>query len=242
MHLTRIVLPAHAAADLAAFYGETLGLPVRLDGQTVHVRVGTTELVFEEGSPSTGAHHLAFTVPTGKLAAGKAWLQGRAPLLASGGKDEFEAPATWNARSVYFDGPEGSVLELIDRRGLDNAAAGAFSSADLLCVSEVGVAVPDVRAVAARLRAEAGLEAYGDEPEESFAAVGDVHGLLILVTPGRAWVPTKNRLVTAAVTFVEAQGGRSGTYTLASPSSLRLRDQDDLLISQGHGGRRASLA
>lgn len=233
MHLTRITLPAHDAADLAAFYAETLGLLVQLDGQTVHVRIGTTELVFEGGSPPAGAHHLAFTVPTGKLASGKAWLRGRASLLSRGGEDEFEAPASWNARSVYFDGPEDSVLELIDRRDLDNAAAGAFSSADLLCVSEVGVAVPDVRSVAARLRAEPGLEAYGDQPGKSFAAVGDVHGLLILVTPGRAWFPTANRSVAAEPTSVEAQGGRPGTHVLASSSSLRLRDEDELLNQPG---------
>lgn len=224
MYLTRITLPAHDAADLATFYGETLGLSVQLDEQTAHVRIGGTELVFEGASPPAGPHHLAFTVPTGKLAAGKAWLRGRVSLLTRGGEDEFEATASWNACSVYFGGPEDSVLELIDRRDLNNPAAGAFSSPDLLCVSEVGVAVPDVRAVADRLRAEAGLAAYGDEPGESFAAVGDVHGLLILVTPGRAWFPTANRWVAAEATSVEAQGGRSGTHVLASSSSLRLHD------------------
>lgn len=224
MHLTRITLPAHDAAGVAAFYAETLGLPVQLGEQTALVLLGSTELVFEGGSPPAGAHHLAFTVPTGKLAAGKAWLHGRAPLLTRDGQDEFETASSWDARSVYLEGPEDSVLELIARHGLDNAVAGAFSSADLLCVSEVGIAVPDVRAVAARLQAQAGLGAYGDEPGETFAAVGDVHGLLILVTPGRAWFPTANRSVAAAATSVEAQGGRPGTYPLATSSSLRLCD------------------
>jgi catechol-2,3-dioxygenase len=222
MQLTRITLPARHAADVAAFYAENLGLPVQLDERTAHVRLGSTELVFEESLPLAGSHHLAFTVPNGKLAGGKTWLRGRAPLFDLDGQDEFEPAPSWNARSVYFEGPEDSVLELIARRDLDNAAGGVFSSADLLYASEVGVAVPGVRETVARLRAEAGLTSYGEEPAANFAAVGDVHGLLILVTPGRTWFPTTSRTAAAAATSVEARGGRPGTYELAASSGVRL--------------------
>ena len=222
MELTEITLPARDVTAVSRFYGETLGLPVQQDGRRAVVTVGASTLAFVAGPPQPGVHHLAFTVPTGGLPAGKEWLTGRAPLLGRDGQDEFDTAPSWNARSVYFDGPEGSVLELIARHDLDNARPGPFTSRDLLCVSEVGVAVPDVRGVAARLADEAGIEAYGDEPGETFAAVGDVHGLLILVTPGRSWFPTADRRVAAVPTSVQVRGGRPGRLPLGAGSSVQV--------------------
>ena len=229
MHLTRVTLPVADPPRAAAWYADVLDLPVSRTGPEAQVQVGRTALVLRASPPPPGTHHLAFTVPTGTLAAGKAWLDGRAPLLSRDGVDEFDTAPSWNARSVYFTGPEDSVLELIERRDLDHSPHGPFahrpfSGVDLLCVSEVGIAVPDVRAVAAALRRDAGIEAYGDEPGEEFGAVGDVHGLLILVRAGRAWFPTTGRTVAAVPTVVEARGPRAGSYELGPGQRLDVRD------------------
>lgn len=225
MHLTRISLPVRDATVVATFYADVLGLSVRRRGGTVLATVGSTELELRESLPATaGVHHLAFTVPTGKLTAGKLWLHDRAALLTLDGQDEFETSPSWNARSVYFEGPEGTVLELIERRDLDNATPGSFSSADLLSVSEVGISVPDVQAVAGQLSSDAGIHPYGGAPGDAFAAVGDVHGLLILVTEGRPWFPTVDRVAAVAPTSVEASGARVGTYAVGAASTLEVRD------------------
>lgn len=86
------------------------------------------------------------------------------------------------------------MLELIERRTLPPRYVEAFTADDLAGVSEMGVAVPDVLAAVATLRA-AGIQSYGNEPTDDFAAVGGAGGLLILVRPGRAWFPTTTRPV-----------------------------------------------
>lgn len=223
MHLTSVSLPVLDLGRAAAFYRDVLSLDVTTSGNTAHAHVGATriELRAENGMPA--AHHLAFAIPTGKFAAAKAWLHDRAALLVAGdGQDEFETSPSWNAHSVYFEGPENAVLELIERRDLDNLTAGTFSAADLLSISEVGIAVPDVGATVQNLQRSAGIAPYGDEPGRNFAAVGDVHGLLILVSPGRTWFPTTHRRAAAVATSVNAADGRPGDYPLTESSLLRL--------------------
>jgi hypothetical protein len=90
---------------------------------------------------------------------------------------------------VYFEGPDGILLELIARHRLANATDEPFSGADLLCVSEVGLGALDVAAAFAEVHNAFGLEAFAGESPE-FTAAGDHDGLLILVSAGRPWFPT----------------------------------------------------
>ncbi len=85
-------------------------------------------------------------------------------------------------------------------------------------MSEIGVAVPDVLAAVATLRA-AGIRPYGNEPTGDFAAVGDIDGLLILVTPGRAWFPTTSRYVADTPVTVNTSVERG--LSLGAGKSLR---------------------
>ncbi|MBV9794819.1 MAG: hypothetical protein JO016_12860 [Actinobacteria bacterium] len=109
-------------------------------------------------------------------------------------------------------GPDGQVLELIERRDLDNGVPGEFGPPGLLDVSEVGVAVPDVLAAAEKLRT-AGAPPYANEPAPGFAAVGDLHGLLILVSAGRPWRPTTDRIAQQAPVVIHAQGVKPTALT-----------------------------
>ena len=223
MHLTSVSLPVLDLGLVAAFYRDLLSLDVTSSDNTAHAHVGATRLELRAETGMPAAHHLAFTIPTGKFTAAKAWLRHRTALLVVGdGRDEFDSSPSWNARSMYFEGPENAVLELIERCDLDNTTVGAFSAADLLSISEVGIAVPDVRATAQYLQRSAGIAPYGDEPGGNFAAVGDVHGLLILVSPGRSWFPTTHRRAAAVSTSVHAANGRPGDYPLTEASLLRL--------------------
>ena len=143
----------------------------------------------------------------------------RVPLLSRDGVDEFEGPPSWNSRSLYFDGPENAVLELIERRGLPGTTGEGFSAEDLRCISEIGLAVPDVEDAVRRLDT-AGLEPYGGSSGPGFAAVGGTDGLLILVPEGRAWMPTTDRHVSSVPTAVEAVGAVPGTYRVGASSNL----------------------
>ena len=215
MDIRQVQLATRSLADTARFY-ERLGCSVEIVDTTVHIVVGSTLLVFRELPEMTGALHLAITIPTGTFDAAKAWIAGLTTVLGTADQDEFEGPPNWNSRSVYFEGPDQQLLELIERRDLESGArrvgAGDGTGTDtgtdsdagvpLVSVSEVGVPVPDVLGAVEALR-RAGLEPYANPPGESFAAVGDVDGLVILVSPDRRWFPTGDRSPSSAPVVID---------------------------------------
>lgn len=192
MQIKEALLPTRSSSTVAAFF-DRLGCVTTRNESDVTVMIGRSRMRFVE-SDFDGAHHLAFTIPTGTFDLARQWLEPCAPLLTVDDRTEFEGPLSWDSRSMYFDGPDGQVLELIERRALPPRQVESFTADNFACVSEIGVAVPDVLAAVATLRA-AGLRPYGNEPTGDFAAVGDIDGLLILVTPGRAWFPTSTQCV-----------------------------------------------
>ncbi|PZE92965.1 hypothetical protein DEJ00_02260 [Curtobacterium sp. MCLR17_039] len=205
MDIRQVQLATRSLADTARFY-ERLGCSVEIVDTTVRIVVGSTLLVFRELPEMTGALHLAITIPTGTFDAAKAWIAGLTTVLGTADQDEFEGPPNWNSRSVYFEGPDQQLLELIERRDLEPGArrvgAGTDAGVPLVSVSEVGVPVPDVLGAASALR-RAGLEPYANPPGESFAAVGDVDGLVILVSPDRRWFPTGDRSPSSAPVVID---------------------------------------
>jgi len=222
MKITNVSVRVRNAVDAAGFYADVLGLTVERKPDLVAVTVGATRLELVEDPATEGDHHFAITIPSNKFLAAKKWILERTVLLGMSGADEFECAPAWNARSLYFAGPDRSVLEFIVRRGLANTTTGPFTSADLLCVSEVGLAVPDVPALAATLDNDAGVAAYGYAPGDDFAPVGDTDGLLILVTPGRAWFPIADRVARESPIAITAAGGRPGSYALGTNGSLTI--------------------
>ncbi|PZE99433.1 hypothetical protein DEJ01_14210 [Curtobacterium sp. MCLR17_040] len=200
MDIRQVQLATRSLADTARFY-ERLGCPVEIVDATVRIVVGSSLLVFRELPEMTGALHLAMTIPTGTFEAAKAWIAGLTTVLGTDDQDEFEGPPNWNSRSVYFEGPDQQLLELIERRDLP-VDVGENTAVPLVSVSEVGVPVPDVLGAVEALR-RAGLEPYANPPGESFAAVGDVDGLVILVSPDRRWFPTGDRSPSSAPVVID---------------------------------------
>lgn len=200
MDIRQVQLATRSLDDTARFY-ERLGCPVEIVDAAVRVVVGSSLLVFRELPEMTGALHLAITIPTGTFDAAKVWIAGLTTVLGTDDQDEFEGPPNWNSRSVYFEGPDEQLLELIERRDLP-ADAGENTVVPLVSISEVGVPVPDVLGAVDALR-RAGLEPYANPPGESFAAVGDVDGLVILLSPDRRWFPTGDRSPSSAPVVVD---------------------------------------
>ncbi|WP_395816642.1 VOC family protein [Curtobacterium flaccumfaciens] len=200
MDIRQVQLATRSLSDTARFY-ERLGCPVEIVDATVRIVVGSTLLVFRELPEMTGALHLAMTIPTGTFEAAKAWIAGLTTVLGTDDQDEFEGPPNWNSRSVYFEGPDQQLLELIERRDLPGDV-GENTAVPLVSVSEVGVPVPDVLGAASALR-RAGLEPYANPSGESFSAVGDVDGLVILVSPDRRWFPTGDRSPSSAPVVID---------------------------------------
>jgi catechol-2,3-dioxygenase len=246
MQIMSVDTVTRSTAETAAYYETVLGLPVRKEIGAVEVTVGRSVVRFREDADAEGDQHYAFLIDDARFDAARAFLAAGPGLLGDGDRTEFEAQPAWNARSLYFAGPDRSVLEVIARRDLpSNLGAGHASGAkassphvpgtqpapfgpgELLSVSEVGIAVPDVAGTADRLT-DAGIGRYPDG-SATFSPAGHIDGMLILVSPGRTWFPTSDRVVGEPPVTVVAQAGpaspgvRPGRYELAPGRVLVVR-------------------
>lgn len=216
MRITRVSLPVRSASLWFDFFNQRLQLAEGGGGKSPSIQLGSTRVEFRQDDGQIGDHHLAFTIPEAKFGQAKHWIEQRTTVLFRDGADEFECSPAWNAHSVYFEGPDGAVLELIARRELPPGQTGEFTSASLLAVSEVGVAVASVPESAAALATSAELHAYTEPPDETFGAVGTTEGLLVLVAEGRTWFPTTDRTAADGHIGIDATGHKPGRYFVGS--------------------------
>ena len=177
--------------DLArqrAFYTEVLELKLLEETpEYFTVQAGSSLLHFNLSETEVRPYHFAFDIPENKLTEAKTWLLARVELLREDGQDQFSSES-WNAEQVYFLDTDGNILEFIARHELPNASRDPFGSAHILNVSEIGYVVPDVEKTVESL-GNLGLTPYR-KPAQTFAAIGDAHGLLIVAETDRPWFPT----------------------------------------------------
>ncbi len=186
MDFQSLRLYADNLAALHTFYGDVLGFPVlNYNHAELRLKVGRSELIF---APGTGTYHFAFNIPENQYVEATAWLNARVPLIA--GKDGLTAFhfADWQADALYFYDPCGNIVEFIARHTLPNARHTPFSAESLEGISEIGIPVDFVPEYVTQLQAKFGVRPYGS-CAETFCAVGDEHGLCIIVQKGRLWYP-----------------------------------------------------
>lgn len=214
MRITDIRLTTSDLDGTARWYGEVLGLPVVADAGEATVSVGSSVVTFVAGPTGPGCHHLALDVPEDRLEDAKRWLEQRVPLLVREGVDRFDGPGTWNSSSVYSTGPDGTVLELIARHDVEPEPGQGFGAADVVSVSEVGIAVPYAAAAAGALATALGEGGFGPGSDD-FRPVGDVHGLLIVVSAERIWFPTVDTRAGGGSLTVLVVNGSGVAHTVA---------------------------
>lgn len=189
MKINKLELQTNDLSSQSHFYRNVLHLTTVAGRRSLHVQVGTSELTFRQstGNPKH-AYHIAFNIPENRFEEAKAWIAERTPLIANtSGEDSFDF-TNWNAHSCYFRDAAGNILEFIARHGLPNASGMPFDERGILSVSEIGIASDDVLATVAQLQG-AGMPVYDGAGSDTFSAVGDEHGLLIVVKNGRFWFP-----------------------------------------------------
>jgi hypothetical protein len=221
MLISRVELPVSDSAQAGRFYRDVLGLPTRANADVVEVQVGVSVLLLDQRAVQSGAYHCAINIPADRFDQAKVWLQQRVAPLGRGGQDEFSLAAPWNSQSVYFTGPDGIILELIARHDRPATSTAPFSSADLLCISEIGLAVPDVPAAVAQLRDALRLSLFGAAAAD-FTPLGDPDGLLIVVRRGRPWFPTNNVLPSEGPLAVTIDAGGQRSLRLMPDGTLHV--------------------
>lgn len=195
MRIITLTLPASDVSRSVAFFRDLLELPA--SGNSI--RVGWSEIrLVPAVEPAPRGVHLAFNVPYQQFDAATAWLKERTPLQREpNGAECHVLDGHWQSKSVYFDGPDSAVLELIGRRRLDRSAGKRpFGGSDLHCLSEVGLPTDDVLGTVAEAARTFGVATLAPA-SSGFAAVGDDQGLLIAVEPNRPWFPERRQLPSA---------------------------------------------
>jgi hypothetical protein len=176
------------------FYHGSLGLPVLEDkADRLTLAAGLTRLTFVPATPDGGKpfYHFAFNIPENKIGSALRWQQARSAIIPV--PENLQDPdyprevvnyRHWNAHSVFFFDPAENVVEYIARHDLKNSQAGPFDRRDILYASEIAFIVDDVPGVAAKLGEAAGVGLYG-RGGEFFTALGNEHGLLLVMKRGR---------------------------------------------------------
>jgi catechol-2,3-dioxygenase len=193
MHIKTLKIQSgniHAQQD---FYRNKLGLPSKITNNELSIQIGSSELIFTQQIDFRGQYHFAFTIPKNQFDAGVQWLEQRTTITSdANGKTRFEA-GEWNADNVYFYDPQGNIVELIARHELENASLEnarnkTFGPHSLLNISEIGLPTPNVLEMIAWFTKTLEVGTYKSFGE-SFAPIGDVHGLVIAVPEDRIWFP-----------------------------------------------------
>ncbi|MEK4351525.1 glyoxalase/bleomycin resistance/dioxygenase family protein [Paenibacillus sp. FSL R5-0475] len=184
--IREVEMLAHSIKELKEFYVDSLGLTLIKENQTsFSVKVGESSLSFKESEQSVKPmYHFAFNIPENKMDEAVRWITPKVPIILDQDKQVVHFK-DWNALSIYFCDPAGNLVELIARHNLNNSTDQLFSQASLLCVSEIGLPVPNVENAVLKL-SHARIFPWR-EYHSKFAAVGDEQGLLIVVKEGRVW-------------------------------------------------------
>lgn len=209
---------------LTAYYRDVLKLPVvsHQSGEHLEIQAGRTRLWFRQqpGSPGlnpAGYYHFAFDIPENQFSEAFHWLEQRTQLAANAsGQVRFHSER-WNADSVYFQDPDGNILELIARHNQPNHSRETFSAQSLLSLSEFGLASQDVQKTVADLEDQLSVQPYDGAGSQEFTAVGDELGLLIVVRCERVWMPDTGKPADYIPFRLQVRSGQGRGFQLTAP-------------------------
>jgi len=195
MKIKKLDIETAYLKTLQEFYSSVLALPVEQPGEgKIRIKIGDSELSFLETTIGDPFYHFAINIPANKIEEAKAWLTNKVNLLwMDDYKSDIADFVNWHAKSVYFYDPAGNIVELIARFDLDNNASETFSSDQFLSINEVGLVFSDKNFDKEIMSlATSYLLSYFDKqpPLPKFRAMGDDHGLFVIVPEHRNWYPT----------------------------------------------------
>jgi len=195
MKIKKLNLQTAFLKTLQEFYSSVLELPVeQRDEEKIKIKIGDSELIFTEAKTGEPFYHYAINIPANKIEEAKKWLSNKVKLLwMDDYKNDIADFVNWHARSVYFYDPAGNIVELIARFDLDNSVTDPFSSSQFLSLNEVGLVFKnenfDQEIIS--LQDSYSLSYFDKQPPlPKFRAMGDDHGLFVIVPEHRNWYPT----------------------------------------------------
>jgi len=226
MKITAIRLKTHTFDAMRDFYTKTLDFPLIDESDTSFtLKIGETALTFEADTSDTFVYHFAISIPHQVFAEAREWLMARTDLLIIEGSDIVNWTA-WDADAIYFRDPAGNIGEFIASRHLDLPHELPFSPALLYRVCEIGISLESVPKDGDAVQKALNLPTW-DEGGDIFHALGDPHGLLLMVENERNWFPTTDCPANPIYTHITFESDKDETYAIAGyPYTIVMQSVD----------------
>lgn len=188
MNIEKLSLYTHDVASLYHFYVENWKFPVSdATSDQFTILIGTSRLTFIHDTSRQWRYHFAFNIAPNHFEYAHTWLQNHADIIHYAGQTRIKQSAFWDAMSIYYRDSAGNIGELIARHRLAKQDSDDFDVMHIQNVCEIGIPTDDVTNATMQLT-NMGLPKFG-HGDETFSAMGDDNGLLILVKTGRVWFP-----------------------------------------------------
>jgi len=209
MRIRKVRLWCGDLAAAQAFYGELIRLPVASQSaDSLSFQTGESELNFCLAKTAPAEYHFAWNIPPNQIQSAREFLMRMVPEATDGVIHTFES---WNAEAIYFRDPFGNIAEFIARHDLEVQDHEPFDGCAVLEISEVGIVTSHVRSTVDRLVQTFELDLFRTcDRSDDFQAVGDDHGLFIVVREDRPWFSSelKARSTQVEMTITGAKSGR----------------------------------
>lgn len=188
MYINSITLYSPKLAEQRRFYGETLGIEIfQSASDFFEIQLQQTKVRFEK-TDHAPPYHFAFNIPSNKAAAALNWLKKRTDILPFQGQELIDF-SNWNAWAMYFYDADRNIVEFISREKIKEYATEPFSPNQLISISEIGVVVNNIEQTYSWMNKHLNIDVF-DGDFDRFCAVGDDHGLFILVDKSKKdWFP-----------------------------------------------------
>ncbi|HTF04652.1 MAG TPA: hypothetical protein VK826_11540 [Bacteroidia bacterium] len=214
MRITELTMSTGSPEELKKFYSGLLGfeeIPARTDSDGYSFKAGHTRVNFVPGDREA-KYHFAFNVYPDQLVNAIEWVQKSGMELITSPEHKgflIDFPNWW-VKSIYFYDPEYNIVEVIARGALGAAGnTSKFSAQSVVGVSEIGIVTEDVAAMREWISTTHGVQAFSrNKNTDEFSAMGDDHGLLLLVQKGRKWYMASYEAKHFPLAVVGENGGR----------------------------------
>jgi catechol-2,3-dioxygenase len=193
MLIKELLLHTSKLEETVLFYRDVLGFGLKEENSdSISFHAGITLFKFSASHLPQLNYHFAFTIPSNQIADAFNWASERVDILDVAPNEKIADFSRWDAKAFYFIDNNNNIVEFIGRFDLQEVSDQPFNASSILSVSEIGLVTTDVSNTCQMLHEKFNLNFFSKQkPMSNFAAVGDDHGLFIVVTENRPWFPTQ---------------------------------------------------
>ncbi len=192
MNIAELQLLSAHIEQTRMFYRDVLGMKVLDAGENfVKIAAGKSVLQFNKATGQDPFYHFAFNIPANQFDEALQWATGKFALVPVSLGNSVADFKSWNAKAFYFYDNNQNIVELIARFELPEKGEKNFDGQSIFSISEIGLVVDDAMTYSLQLFKDHHLHFYSRQaPSDDFVAIGDDHGLFIVVNEHRNWYPT----------------------------------------------------